>query len=128
MMKRREFISGLSVVLTGALSIGCLGFSTGADRGSSLGSQQQPVQSGSAGAARRSSVNQTSISDINALSDILQRARCPLSEGQTNTLLKYRTPEEFSKNMMEVLSNEQIEAVKTSSGGRRRRGGGGRRR
>ena len=123
MMKRREFISGLSVVLPGALSIGCLGFTTG----SSLGSQQQPAQSGPANsqaAGRRPSGARPGISDINALSDILQRARCPLNEGQTNALLKFKTEEEFSKNMMDVLSNEQIEAVKTSSGGRRGRGGG----
>ena len=62
-------------------------------------------------------------SDIKELSATLSRAGYPLNEGQINFLQTLKTGPEFTRRMGEVLTESQINAVRTSSSGR---GGGGR--
>ncbi len=123
-MKRREIMFCIISLLPCA---GCLGFSTGSSSSSTLESQQ-PMR-GSAGArptSRRERSPLSGISDIKALNEILERANCPLNENQINTLQQYRTESDFAKNALDVLTDTQLEAVKSNPS--RRRGGGGRRR
>ncbi|MFC1541602.1 hypothetical protein ACFL50_04035 [Candidatus Latescibacterota bacterium] len=124
-MKRRDVISNVTSVLLGSVFVGCA-----AIQELNENTDQQSFGSGSGtrpSSGSRSTGIRSAPADLNSLSDILQRARCPLSDGQINTLQKFRTPEEFKSNLSSVLTNEQLEAVKNSSG-RGGRGGGGRRR
>ncbi|MFC1538041.1 hypothetical protein ACFL6H_01330 [Candidatus Latescibacterota bacterium] len=126
-MKRRDVISNVMSVFLGSVFVGCA-----AMEGQNAGSRQQPITGGTSfrqPSGSRSAVSQSGPSDIKSLSEILQRARCPLNDTQVNTLLRFKTPEEFRSKLNAILTNEQLEAVKNasrSSGGRR--GGGGRRR
>ena len=121
-MKRRDFIANLTSVL---LSVGLSSCSVGLEGKKSGDRQKQTSNGGSEDrqSGRRSSGRRSSgPTDIKSLSTILQKARCPLSESQINYLLTLEPGIEFSENMIEVLDDIQIEAVKNASRGRGGRG------
>jgi len=119
-MKRRDcMVNAVSVVL-GLVLAGC---STGLENGEYKNRQRQPARGSGSGASsgRSSRRGRSGPADLKELSKILQSARCPLTEGQIDFLLKIEAGPEFSEKMIEVLDDKQIEAVKNTSGGRRGR-------
>lgn len=119
-MKRRNFIANSAFVVLGSGFVGC------AQDPGAFGrpGQARPGQAGGRGFGGMA----RGPSDIKSLSTILQRANCPLTEGQVNFLLTLNEGPEFTKRMVEVLDELQIKVIEDNSGGGRRGGGGGRRR
>jgi hypothetical protein len=116
----------LSILISVVLTIGLFSCSVGMD-GANVGDKQRKkinTDSSKGQSKSRQSRNiRSGPTDINSLSNILERAGHPLTESQINYLLKLKTGPEFTQKMVEVLDDEQIEAVNNASKGR-----GGRRR
>jgi len=119
-MKRLLFASIFflfSIFIFGC-STGLENTNTSVKKGSSLSTGSGSTQPGSG----RTRGVKSGPTDIKSLSTILERSGHSLTEAQVNYLLKLNTGPEFTEKMVDVLTDEQLDDLKTSKGrgGRRR--------
>jgi hypothetical protein len=138
-MNRRDCTVGLAGALIAGVFAGCakLGFTFGSPDGSSgqaatPATGQRGGRGGAAGGARGGGGGGRGgaggggggggggITTLSALSDVLDRAKCPLTPPEIEFLQTLKEGTEFAQRMNECLDQKQIEAVKNAGSSRGR--------
>lgn len=122
-MKRRDFIMKIASGLIVTELAGCsyLGFTVG-NRKTTREKNPPPKipdKSSTRGTSRRKATPE--ITDLKTLSNLLEKANRPLNEAQIDYLLTLKPGPLFAAKMMEILTDDQKQAVNNPTKGRRRR-------